>query len=250
MKVILLGTGTTIPSTTRNAAGTLIQCTDYLLFDCGNGILRQIEKAGINFTQVAHIFISHLHADHLSDLPILLKANLMQNNSMTITIFGPSTLKHKLEIWFSEIYPYLNEVLNKVEIQEVSGSTLIKGEDWTVETFPVNHGLEAYGLKLTSNGKVIVYSGDTGASEELIKVANGADLLIHECSYPSNLQKFGHTTPLEVGLIAQRAKVKQLVLTHFYPECQGREKEMEEDIRKNYDGGIIFGKDLQSLEVK
>ena len=249
MKVMLLGTGATLPQYNRNASGLIVQINeDFLLFDCGNGVLRQIEKGQIDFTQIRYIFISHLHADHISDLPILMQANIMRKNPEIVKIYGPSTIKKKLEIWFSEIYPYLTKVLSQLDIEEITSGSLIENQGWRVQCIPVCHNIEAFGFKITSK-KVMVYSGDTGFCEELIQAAKNADLLIHECSYPTAFGTDGHTTPLELGLIAQQANVEKLVLTHFYPVCAGREREMLKDIRTNFQGKIVFGKDFLKIEV-
>ncbi|HUY00643.1 MAG TPA: ribonuclease Z [Candidatus Deferrimicrobium sp.] len=249
MKIILLGTGTTLPQKNRNAAGLLIQIfEDFLLFDCGNGILRQIENSGVDFTKIKFIFISHLHVDHISDLPILLKAILMRGELNNIKIFGPSTIKRRIEVWFTEIYSYLNKILKKIEIEEFN-QNLIETRNWKVQVFPVKHGIEAFGFKIIVDNKKIVYSGDTGFCEELIEAAKNADILIHECSYPTALGKEGHTTPLEVGQIANRSEVKKLVLTHFYPECSGQEHEILNDIKKMYNGEVFLGQDLQDFEL-
>jgi len=254
MKIILLGTGTTFPHRFRNASGLIIQINEqidaqFLLFDCGNGILRQIERAYINFMQIKDIFISHLHADHVNDLPVLLKANLMRKNPGIIRIYGPSSIRKKLEIWLTEIYPYLDIVLNQLEIQEITGGLLIENPGWQVQCIPVRHGvIEAYGFKFIA-GKTVVYSGDTGFCEELIQAAKNVDILIHECSYPTPLGSEDHTTPLELGQIAQQANVRKLVLTHFYPICSGRERELLGDIRKNFNGKIVFGRDLLTIKL-
>ncbi len=251
MKIILLGTGTTLPQVNRNTSGLLIEIDgDCLLFDCGSGILRQIEEAHVDFTQIHNIFISHMHADHVSDLPILLKANLMRKNPNILNIFGPSTLKKQMNAWFTEIYPYLDKILDKIRIEEIIAGASIETRAWKIQFIPVHHGIEAYGFKLISKGKVIVYSGDTAPCEELIQAANNADVLIHECSYPSDLgPRKDHTTPHELGKIAQQAKIKRLVLTHFYPEIQGREREILEDIKKYYNGISELGKDLLTIEL-
>lgn len=249
MKVTLLGTGATLPQSNRNASGILVQINeDILLFDCGNGILRQIEKARVDFTQIRHIFISHLHADHISDLPILIKANIMRKNPEIGKIYGPSTIKKKLEIWFSEIYPYLSNALSHLTIEEITSGSLIENPGWRVQCFPVRHNIEAFGFKVTSE-KVMVYSGDTGFCEELIQAAKNADLLIHECAYPTALGSKDHTTPLELGLIAQQANVQKLVLTHFYPVCAGRERGMLKDIRTNFHGKVVFGRDFLKIDL-
>ncbi|MFX1295763.1 MAG: MBL fold metallo-hydrolase [Promethearchaeota archaeon] len=251
MRIILLGTGTTLPHKNRNAAGLLIQIhKNYLLFDCGNGILRQIEKVNIDFTKIRDIFISHLHADHINDLPILLKANLMKKNPNTVKIYGPPPIKKVVEEWFSKIYLYLNKILYQIEIHEVKDEW-IKNIGWKVQGFPVQHGIKAYGFKLVSNGKKLVYSGDTGFCEELIRAAKDADVLIHECSYPTGYEHGkDHTTPLELGQIAKQANVKQVVLTHFYPVCSGHEEEFIKEIRSEYSGKIVIGEDLLEIVVK
>jgi ribonuclease BN (tRNA processing enzyme) len=247
VRIILLGTGTTLPQENRNASGLLVQINgEFLLFDIGNGILRQLARAIVDFKQVNNIFISHLHADHINDLPLLLKANLMVKKKEKVTIFGPSTIRKVIGAWFFEVYPYLQRVLDQIEIREIKAGC-IEASGWKLEVFPVQHGIEAYGFKLLANGKTMVYSGDTGFSEELIHASKNADILIHECSYPSEIEVKGHTSPLEVGRIAQQANVKQLVLTHFYPPCSGREEEMLVDVKKSYSGKLLIGQDLQEF---
>ena len=121
-------------------------------------------------------------------------------------------------------------------------------EKGKVQAFPVQHGIEAYGFKIKFNGKTIVYSGDTGYCEELIQAAKDADVLIHECSYPTE-HRHGkdHTYPDELGKIAQQANCKQLILTHFYPVCSGHEDEFINEIKSDYTGKVVIGKDL--LEI-
>jgi ribonuclease BN (tRNA processing enzyme) len=248
MKIVLLGTGSTLPHKDRNAAGILIQVHDsYLLFDCGNGILRQIERANIDFTQINTIFISHLHADHVNDFPVLLKADIMSNKANKIKIFGPSALKKTMKGWFKDVYPYLDKVLDLIDIQEITGDW-IETPEWKIRGFPVQHVGVAYGFKLEAAGKTVIYSGDTGYCEELIQAAKNADLLIHECSYPTEFgEAEAHTNPLELGQIAKQANVKQVVLTHFYPACSGREEEMMTDVKSLYKGKVTIGEDL--LEI-
>jgi len=252
LKITLLGTGTTIPHKRRNAPGLLIECNgcdEYLLFDCGSGILRQLARVDIDFRKITYVFLSHLHADHISDLPLLLKANFLYHNPQRINIFGPSSTNIKLEKWLTEIYPYLEKVLKNIKIQELNECNLMKRGNWEVQAFPVNHGIEAYGFRIRVHDKLVVYSGDTGFTQTLIQAAENADFLINECSYPSVQKTSGHCTPKEVGEIAHSAHVKQLVLTHFYPVCDGREAEMLKEIKELYSGEIIWGEDLMELKL-
>ena len=69
----------------------------------------------------------------------------------------------------------------------------------------------------------MVYSGDTDYSEDLIRLAQGADLLICECSLPEEMKVEGHLVPSLAGRIASEAGCRKLLLVHLYPECEGRD---------------------------
>lgn len=125
--------------------------------------------------------------------------------------------------------------------------------------FQVNHGewREAYGYRFDGPGKTIVISGDTRPSDELVKMATGVDILIHEVQ-PSDSTKLPpnrtaaewaayvsqyHTTALQLGELAARAHPKLLVVYH-----NGRRASDEEilaDIRKAWTGPVVLAADLQ-----
>ena len=119
---------------------------------------------------------------------------------------------------------------------------------FAVETMPMNHREESLGYRITdSNGKSIVYSGDTDTTENLVSLATGADLLICESAMPDTLKVPGHLTPSLAGDMAARAHVKKLVLTHLYPECD--QFDLAAQCRKTYQGPLLIAEDLMRIEV-
>jgi ribonuclease BN (tRNA processing enzyme) len=96
-------------------------------------------------------------------------------------------------------------------------------------------------------GTSVVYSGDTDFSDNLVALSQNTDLLICEAALPDSLKVKGHLTPSLAGQIASNAQVKQLVLTHFYPECD--DVDIEKECRKTYSGPLIIAEDLITIEL-
>jgi ribonuclease Z len=130
-----------------------------------------------------------------------------------------------------------------------------KDADVTITAFEVDHRpvVPAFGYRFDSAGKSLVISGDTRPSENLVKHARGADILIHEVYLPEHFDKHDsavvaarlkayHTSADEVGRIAQKAQVKLLVLTHVIPT--DGEAEILKRVEKSFNGKIIVGQDL------
>jgi len=108
------------------------------------------------------------------------------------------------------------------------------------------HSPESLAYRLEDlQGRSMVYSGDTGFSEEVIELARGTDLLILECSFPDRLELDGHLTPSSAGRMASLAGAKRLILTHFYPECLGTD--IAAQCRKTYGGELILARDMLAV---
>ncbi|MHA1298333.1 MAG: MBL fold metallo-hydrolase [Candidatus Helarchaeota archaeon] len=257
IEITLLGTGVLIPNKKRNASGILITLKnkfeseiEYLLFDCGNGILRQLEIAGIPFQEINHIFFTHFHADHFNDFGPLVMGNRMKNRTDELHIFGPEGLDDIVHALLQKVYPYLEDTLVFIDVNEIDEGLVKETKYWKVFCTKVEHNL-ALGYKLETESKKIVYSGDTAYSENLLKMAKDADILIHECSNPDKEGRYKklHITPSLLGEFADEAGVKQLVLTHMYPICSGREKEMVKSIKKRFKGKVKVGRDFLKLKL-
>ena len=111
------------------------------------------------------------------------------------------------------------------------------------------HSPESIAYRITDPGGCsAVYTGDTDYSETIIDLAKNTDLLICECAMPDGLKVKGHLTPSLAGELATKAGVRQLVLTHFYPQCDT--EDIAAQCRRTYAGPLMLAEDLMQLKVR
>jgi len=247
MKLTILGSGTCIPNTNRGSSGYLLETPiSKILFDCGSGTTWKLEEIGINYLEIDHIFFSHLHPDHTGDLvPFLFATKYSHNKEREKPLFlwggkGFNIFFNALrEAYGDWIAP---DGLNFYELNESAENF----DDFTINAVKTPHTESSLAYKVESEGKSIVYSGDTDYSESLINLTANTDLLIIECALANDSYKMrGHLTPDEVIRTVNKSRPKKVVVTHLYPECD--EKKVVETIRKNVSVEVIEAQDL--LEV-
>ncbi len=278
-RLILLGTaGGPRPRKTRASPSQVIfvNNTAYVV-DCGNGVAIQLVRAGLPLSAIRHIFITHHHSDHNADygnLLLLAWASGLQNR---VDTWGPPPLARMTSAFFEmNAYDINTRILDEgrvplvplVHSHEFTESGIVMKDDTvTVTCVLVDHPpvIPAFAYRFDSRDRSIVISGDTRPSDALIRLAQGADILVHSVLYPSAVDRLvaplpnavalkksilGHQTPVEdAGRVAQAAGVKTLVLSHFVPaEDSSLTDQMWLDgARKTYKGQIIIGRDL--LEI-
>jgi len=253
MKITFLGTGVGIPQAGRVQSGLIMEIFGKpVLFDCGCGVLGRIQESGYEPTDIETIFLTHLHLDHVGDVLALLKANWLMGKT-AMRIFGPKGTKEWFEQMIS-VYDYL-EGRFEVDIVEVeAGESFLLDDpecDCKVSTAPGVHSITSLTYRVEHNGKVVVYAGDTEPCIPVFELADGADLLIHECSFPLNFEMTNHTTPDMFSQMLEKTpfNVKQLYLLHLYPHMQGHEEEALEHIKGNFKGDVRIATDLLKIEV-
>lgn len=273
----LLGTGCPSPSSLRFGPSTLfIQRGKNYLFDCGSGVTQRLNAAGIKSSEIEILFITHIHSDHVMDLYQLYISGWHQGRNTKFKVVGPKGTK----FFFQNILTAFNEELEgrikweqrpnieglDYEVTEIDETFEFKNDDLEVKPFEVDHypvePAFGYQIKLSDKGKEkkVVISGDTRKSENLIKHALNADVLVHEVFVNLefddrrmsektllNVSDY-HTSPKEIGEIANIAEVKKLILTHFVPPIFD-ESELIYKIAESYKGEIIIGEDLMSIEI-
>jgi len=249
MELIILGSGTAIPSPRRGSPGLLVQAADrLLLFDGGTGTLRTLARAGISFVELDRVFYTHLHPDHTGDLVPLLFAlrNAEYPRQKPLSLAGPRGFKaffERLQVAYGH---WIDPAGYELRLEELHDEA-VQGEGFRVIPTPVKHIQYSLGYRVEAEGRSLVFSGDTAFCESLIELARGADLLVLECSFPDGYVTNLHLTPSEAGRIAAEAGCRRLLLTHFYPICDAHD--IFTQCRKTYDGEILLAEDLLKVEV-
>ena len=254
MKLVILGSGTSVPLPKRASPSIALFIDDqFLLLDIGPGTLRQLAIAGFPFENIDYLCMSHFHPDHTADLIHFFFATRyppILRTRKPFTIVAPEGFNQFLTLLKRPYGNWLDLPDGLINIEEFHTGDKGKKEfaAFTLFSAPVNHTPHSLGFRIEDNsGSVIVYSGDTGYCDEIVDLAKNADLLILESSFPDGQGVQGHLTPSTAGDIATRAGTKKLLLTHFYPECL--KSDIEGQCRKTYHGELVLATDLMSLSV-
>ena len=268
--VVMLGTGTPrpLPDVWGPATAVVVGGRVFLV-DAGVGVERRLAAAGLPTDGVTAAFITHLHSDHVLGLADLIFTSWVMGRTRPFPVYGPHGLAHMtqhLYAAFSEDIQVRTEGLEhesregyRIEVREIGPGVVYDSGGVRVTAFLVNHGewREAYGYRFDSPGRSIVLSGDTRPSEELVRMATGVDVLIHEVQPSDSTQHPGnrsstewaryvrayHTTALQLGELAARARPKLLIVYH-----NGRRVTADRilaDIRRSFSGPVAIAADLQ-----
>lgn len=278
-RLILLGTGGgPRPRVNRSASAQVILFNDAAyVVDCGDGVARQLAAAGVPLTTLRHIFITHHHSDHIADYGNLILLAWAVGLDTRLDTWGPPPLekvtKLFLEMHASDIqvriadegYPPLAPLVHPHELTR-SGPAVSDGA-MKVSMTVVPHPLmePAFAYRFDTPDRSIVISGDTAPSDNLIQLAKGADVLVHEAMYLPAVDRLAarvpnhpglkrhllasHTSAEDAGRVAQEAGVKLLVLSHLVPadDPAVTEEMWIEAAHVHFRGPVIVGRDL--LEI-
>lgn len=207
-----------------------------ILLDMGNGSLGVLHRF-VDPMVIDAVFISHLHVDHCIDLCsfYVLRKYHPSGPAPQIPVWGPNGTDERMARAY-DLAPQPG-MTEEFQFFAYAGAPVTIGP-FSVEAVPVEHPVEAYSMRVSANGSVLVYSGDTGPCDAFDEVAEGADLLLAEASFlhgrenPPQL----HMTGRDCGLAATKAGAGRLVLTHI-PPWYDRAVALEE-AKETYDGPI------------
>jgi ribonuclease Z len=280
-RVTLLGTGTPIPVPGRFGPSTLIEAGDQtVLIDAGRGATIRMFQLRVPIGRIDALLLTHFHSDHTVGIPDLWLTGWLTSHFGArrgpFNVIGPTgteVLMRHLELAYArdiEIRVQDEKFAREnvaITVKEFTGDGLVyKNGDLRVTAFTVDHGdaiKPAYGYRIDYRGRVAVLSGDTRYNENVVRHAQGADLLIHEVAMARpellgepHIQRIvdHHTTPQQAGLVFARAKPKLAAFTHLVmlaSETIGPPsvEELVAATRETYDGPLEVGEDLMSFEI-
>jgi len=275
IRVTLLGTGTPEASPTRFGPSTLVEAgKEKLIFDAGRGVTVRLAQANVSLTNIT-VFLTHLHSDHINGLGDLWASGYMTPTfrDKPLKIFGPTGIAEltsglkmafqpDIDIRSTEMsarglpFHLSGTTFDATEVER-DGVVFDKG-GVKVTAIRVKHAEnKAFGYRVDYAGHSVVISGDTGFSKNLMKKAQGADLIIHEVMAVDDNQLKNplikaalteHTTPEQAGILFAKAKPKMAVFTHIILMGVSADA-IEKKTRKTYSGPLTVGQDLMTFVV-
>ncbi len=222
MKITVLGCSGSVPGPVSPASGYLVEAEGYrLVLDMGHGTFGALQRY-LRPTDVDAVLISHLHADHCIDLTAYIVALRYGGDGYRATspearipIVGVPGTRDRLEAAYDPL-------ARKLSLHEIfSFATPTAGElgPFRVSYAPMNHPTATNAIRLEHGGRSLVYSADTGECEELVELADGADVLLCEASVDADEEFVPglHLTGQMAGEHAAKAGVGRLIVTHVPP---------------------------------
>ncbi len=257
MRLVVLGSGTSVFHPQRAAAGFWLETNSgSLLLDCSADAPHRMAHENLDWANLEAIWISHLHLDHCGGLaPFLFglkHAPQTRARTKPLKIFSCAGLERLMRISNEALARKLLRLQFPVEFKEVSAATVSQ----SIEFLPglkgnflsTPHRAESLALRLTDETETtLVYTSDTGFSEEVAEFARGVDLLILECSFYQHTPIPTHLDLKDAMRMAQLAEPRRLLLTHLYPEWD--EFDLEAEAAKLWPGQTIAARDGLRLEV-
>ena len=274
IRIVLLGTGSgPRVDLQQYGASTLVEAGgERLLFDCGRGATLRLAQMQIPVGSITRVFLTHLHSDHIVQIPDLLLTGWAAGRRITpLEVWGPrgtsSMMNGMLKAFAFDIH-VRRDVDEKIPASgirvlshDIAEGVVFEKNGVKVTAFLVDHGpaRPAFGYRIDYRGRSVVLSGDTRPSENLIRVARGADVLVHEAIDPEALRNrpdrpdsatieailANHTTFEQAGKIFSRVAPRLAVYSHA-----PRTKNLAAATRKAYSGRLEGPEDLLTIVIR
>ncbi len=284
IRVTVLGSGDPFVKIGQSSASIFIEVgnkeKDMFFFDVGSGSVANFNSLQLPITSTTKVFITHLHADHVGDMPTLIWSTAKSGRRDPVEVWGPASNNEKygtahftkhLEqafAWDTESmcgHPgQSGAYMVTTEVPYDKTEVIYERNGVKITSFPVIHlHFGAVGYKLEYAGRSVVFSGDTRPCTTLVEAALGADLLIHETfpsvstyaqkasvpiSFAEKIVNGVHTTPTMAGKIFKQAGARMSVMWHFAVDHDTIGPAFAE-MRVQYDGPVTIAQDLTTFNI-
>jgi ribonuclease BN (tRNA processing enzyme) len=239
--VTLLGTGDAFSSYGRAQAGYLIDVPGNggILLEAGPAVLTELKQNGRTTNDFDYLIVSHLHGDHFGGLPFLLLEYMFETRrTKVLTIAGPPNLEERTLRMMATMFAHysidkLRPKLKWVVLQPGSSTRVGKYRVRAIRS-PHTKPDISLSVRIDGGGKSVVFSGDSGWNDELVKLSDGADLFICECTYFESSELTFHLNYPLLAANRDKFNVRRMVLTHLGREVLNHENEIA--IEMGFDG--------------
>jgi ribonuclease Z len=283
IRVSVLGSGDPWIRRSQASGSLLVEVgnpeRDFFFFDLGSGSLANFTSLMLPVESTTKVFLSHLHADHVGDVPGLLGSFAKAGRVDPVEVWGGGSEDPELGLaafvenmgkamaWdvasVRGVRPTTGFAMVGHEIPYDRPETIYERNGVTISSFPAIHGLSgAVGYSIGYAGLKVVFSGDTRPCRHVVQAAEGADLLIHECfQSPATFAKatglpletalqitrLAHTIPDQMGKILDLTRPRMAALWHL--DLTPGVDAVFDELRANYDGPVTVSQDLTIFNV-
>ena len=237
MEVTVIGFWGGFPKVNEATSGYLVESDGFkLLVDCGSAVLAKLQEY-LTIDELDAVILSHYHNDHIADVGPLQYARyvttIINGKGKTLPIYG-----HKLDKGGFQKLTYKDATKGI----EYTSDQVVSVGPFTISFLETSHPAPCFAMKITDHKSTVIYTADSSYKHEFIPFSNKADLLIAECSLYSHQDgaKMGHMNCREVGEIAQKAGVNQLLITHL-PHF-GDHNDLKRDAENIFSGKVLLAK--------
>jgi len=251
-KLIFLGTASAVAyQGHENSFLVLKGEKSAILVDCSSRPVIRLKDAGIDHDDLSDLIITHFHPDHVSGLATLIMDMWILGREKEFHIHGcEHSISRAVKMmdlfgWqdWTGIYPVHFHTLPEEEL-----APILDNQEFKILSSPVQHMIPTIGIRIEYKGGeyVIAYSSDTLPVPETVRLADNADVLIHEATGST----FHHSTASQAGEIAAQAGVKELYLTHYPSEEKISPDVTLSDAKKTFPGKVFLAEDFMEIKFK
>jgi len=269
--VLIVGSGAVRAHPERGGPCYLVEIDGRkLLFDCGRCAVHNLSRFGVPVESISEVYITHLHFDHICDLPLLLLLSWNNGRDRHLPLYGPVGLEAFLENGLRKAYA--EDIRSRLahgkspdylewDTTEISSEGIVREtENFCIDTLITGHaGLLNFNYRICTPDKKIVVLSDSEPDPRLIEFCKEADIVLFECSgtkefYATQAWGGWHVTPENIGEIVSKAGAKKVILKHLVIESFTDDPDISESMaevirRLHPEGEILVAKDGMKIEI-
>ncbi len=235
----LLGTGAALSDADRTT--TMLAVSDgvsTVVVDCGGDVVQRLLAHGIDLDSISALVVTHEHADHVAGFPLMMERLWLAGRRRPLDVYGIAPaiaqVRRIHDAFDTSEWPGYPAVRYHEVLQE-EGAGVLDDDRWTITASPGHHSVPVAGVRVVDKrgGGVLAYSCDTERSDAIVRLAQDADLLVHEATgdHP------GHSSAGVAGSIAAASGAARLVLVHISPGTLA--DELASEARASFSGAEV-----------
>jgi len=248
-----LGSASGMPVPQRASSSYLVEVGERgYLFDMGEGCSSSLLRMGVDQVSIVAGFISHMHPDHSSGLPLLLQLMHLSGRKIPFEVWLPAEAREGVEVCLRTFYIFPERLSFPLNLLPIGANPIYHKEGFLVSAFPNHHlqgyrqvadpgqNLESYSFEIEAGGKVVDYSGDIGSLTDLERFVSSPHLLITECMH-TDLEEL-------LGFVSQQG-IRKTLLTHIPLQLEGKERHIKALAERLGVGGVRMAYDGLRIEL-